>query len=73
MREFAWSAEDIWGWFYFAGELTGSDERVTDPDSGFQYWFADARDYPVPAVDFGNSVMSVQFFTKMPWVISDQP
>ncbi len=61
------------GWFYFAGELTGPDERVTDANSVFEYWFADAKHYPVPVVDFGNSVMSVQFVTKLPWIISDQP
>ena len=61
------------GWFYFAGELTGPDERVTDSNSDFQYWFADAKQYPAPAVDFGKSVMSLQFVTKLPWIISDQP
>jgi len=60
------------GWFYFAGELTGPDERVTDSNSDFQYWFADAKQYPAPAVDFGKSVMSLQFVTKLPWIISDQ-
>jgi hypothetical protein len=61
------------GWFYFAGELTHSGERMTDSDSGFQYWFADAKNLPKPAVDFGPSVLAVEFLTRLPWVIPDQP
>jgi hypothetical protein len=61
------------GWFYFAGELTAPGERLTNAASGFQYWVADGKRLPSPAVDFGKSVLAVQFFTKLPWVIAEQP
>jgi hypothetical protein len=61
------------GWFYFAGELPAPSERFTDAASSFQYWVADAKRLPRPPVDFGKSVLALQFFTKLPWVIADQP
>jgi len=61
------------GWFYFAGELTAPGERLTDADSGFQYWVASAERLPTPAADFGKSVLAVQFFTKLPWVVAERP
>ena len=61
------------GWFYFAGELTAPGERLTDADSGFQYWVANAERLPTPVADFGNRVLAVNFFTKLPWVITERP
>lgn len=61
------------GWLHFAGELVPSGARMTDPGSGFQYWFADAKNLPKPAADFGPSVLAVEFLTRLPWVIADQP
>ena len=59
------------GWFYFAGEILTAGERLTaDPITGFQYWFADAKRLPKPPVDFGEKVVSVEFYTRIPWVIS---
>jgi len=61
------------GWFYFVGEFVRAGERlVTDPVSGFQYWFVDAKQRPKPAVDFGENVLAVEFVTRIPWVISQQ-
>jgi hypothetical protein len=61
------------GWFYFAGALIKPGERMTDPRSGFQYWLTDAKGLPKPQGDFGKNVLAVQFFTRLPWVIPDQP
>ena len=61
------------GWLYFAGELVCSGERMTDTGSGFQYWFADAKGLPKPEADFGANVLAVEFWTRLPWVIPDQP
>jgi hypothetical protein len=61
------------GWFYFVGELTKPGERLTDAASDFQYWFGNAKHVPRPTVDFGESVLVVEFFTKLPWVISPEP
>ena len=61
------------GWFYFVGELIEAGERMTDAASGFQYFFTDAKRLPSPQVDFGENVLAVEFVTKLPWVISEQP
>jgi hypothetical protein len=61
------------GWFYFAGELVEPGDRLTDAGSGFQYYFADAKHLPAPAADFGQSVAAVEFYARLPWVISEQP
>jgi hypothetical protein len=61
------------GWLYFAGELVSSGERMTETDSGFQYWFADAKNLPKPVADFGPRVLGVEFLTRLPWVLPDQP
>jgi len=61
------------GWFYFAGELIEPGERMTDAGSGFQYYFVDAKHLPKPHGNFGENVMAVEFVTKLPWVIAEQP
>jgi hypothetical protein len=61
------------GWFYFVGELIEAGERMTDATSDFQYFFTDAKRLPSPEVDFGTNVLAVEFITKLPWVISEQP
>src|ERR1700722_19919205 len=61
------------GWFYFAGEIFTKGTRVTDARSGFQYWFADAKTLPSPVVDFGEKVLAIEFFTRLPWVVPEQP
>lgn len=59
------------GWFYFVGALVQPGEQLTtDSVSGLQYWFADAKRLPKPAVDFGDNVLAVKFVTRLPWVIS---
>lgn len=61
------------GWFYFAGELIEPGEPSTDSRCGFQYHFADAKRLPAPSADFGQSVAAIEFYAKLPWVISEQP
>lgn len=61
------------GWFYFVGELVEDGERMTDASSAFQYHFEDAKRLPSPAVDFGKKVLGVEFYTKLPCVIPEQP
>jgi hypothetical protein len=64
---------DPGGWFYFAGELVEAGVRLTDAGPGFQYFFTDAQRLPSATVDFGNSVLAVEFVTKLPWVIEARP
>ena len=60
------------GWFYLAGELIEAGERMTDAGPGFQYFFR--RSYrPVALADFGEEVLALEFLTRLPWVISDEP
>ncbi len=61
------------GWFYLVGELIEPGERMTDTGSGFQYYFVDAKRLPKPKANFGQTVLAVEFSTKLPWVISEQP
>jgi len=61
------------GWFYLVGELIEPGERLTDAGSGFQYYFVDAKHLPKPKTNFGQSFIAVEFSTKLPWVISEQP
>jgi len=64
------------GWFYLAGELIEPGERMTNAGPGFQYFFARrgfATRTPTPETDFGEDVLAVEFSTKLPWVISEQP
>jgi hypothetical protein len=61
------------GWFYFVGELIEPGQRMTDAGSEFQYYFADAKLLPKPKANFGHNVLAVEFTTKLPWVISEQP
>jgi hypothetical protein len=61
------------GWLYFVGELVQEGERMTDATTGFQFWIADAKGLPHPAVDFGKNVLAVEFITKLPWVIEGLP
>ncbi len=60
------------GWFYLAGELIEPGERMTDAGPGFQYFFR-ASHRPTPPGDFGEEVLALEFSTKLPWVISDEP
>ncbi|MGO9273678.1 MAG: hypothetical protein ACLQOO_26145 [Terriglobia bacterium] len=61
------------GWFYFVGELVEAGEQITDATCDFQYFFADAKHLPGAEADFGEHVLAVEFLTKVPWVIAEQP
>ena len=62
------------GWFYFAGKVIVTGERLTDdPATGFQYWFANARRLPKPPADFGEKVVALEFTTRLPSKITQQP
>ena len=58
------------GWFYFAGVLVQAGERLTDAYADFQYYFTDAKHLPKPPADFGAQIAAVEFYTKIPWVIT---
>jgi hypothetical protein len=60
------------GWFYFVGEIAEPGERNASLDI-FEFWFANAKQLPQPAVDFGDKVAAVEFITKLPWVLAKQP
>jgi hypothetical protein len=61
------------GWFYFAGEVIEMGERLTDAGSSFQYYFVDVKHLPAPDVNFGPTVAAIEFYAKVPWIISEQP
>jgi hypothetical protein len=61
------------GWFYCVGEIVSIGERLMKDASGFQYWFADAKQLPRPPVDFGEKVIAVEFTTRLPWILPRQP
>ena len=62
------------GWFYFVGEFIEPGERA---NSGlgfhFHYWFGPAKHLPKAHGDFGQKVLSLEFVTRVPWVISENP
>jgi len=60
------------GWFYFAGEVIKAGERNSTL-ANFEFWFTDARRLPKPVGDFGVRVAAVEFITRLPWVLPDQP
>jgi hypothetical protein len=60
------------GWFYLAGELIEAGERMADAGPGFQFFFR-ASHKPTLQGDFGDEVLALEFSTKLPWVISEQP
>jgi hypothetical protein len=60
------------GWFYLAGELVEAGERMTDAGVGFQYFFRRSHKQTMLA-DFGDEVLALEFSTKLPWVISEEP
>jgi hypothetical protein len=59
------------GWFYFAGVLIGLGERMTGTGSSFQHHFVDAKRLPKPKGNFGETVVAVEFVTRLPWMISE--
>jgi hypothetical protein len=60
------------GWFYLAGELIEAGERMADAGPDFQYFFRPSH-RPSPLADFGDGVLALEFSTRLPWVISDEP
>jgi hypothetical protein len=60
------------GWFYLSGELIEEGKRMTDAGPNFQYFFR-ASHRPTVQGDFGEQVLALEFSTKLPWVISQQP
>jgi hypothetical protein len=61
------------GWFYLAGELIEAGERMTDASPGFQYFFRRSHRPKTLQGDFGEEVLALEFSTKLPWKISEQP
>ena len=58
------------GWFFFVGELIEPGERLIEVD-GFQYWFQPA--FPRPPACFSGPVAAIEFATRVPWVLSEDP
>jgi len=59
------------GWFYLAGELIEAGERMADAGPGFQYFFR--LSHRPSLADFGDEVLALEFSTRLPWAISDNP
>jgi hypothetical protein len=60
------------GWFYLAGELIEAGEHLTEGGPNLQYFFR-ASHRPKALADFGEEVLALEFSTKLPWVLSEQP
>jgi hypothetical protein len=58
------------GWFYFVGELVDKGEKLISGGE-FQYWFQPA--FPRPPACFGERVAAIEFSTKIPWVLKEDP
>lgn len=58
------------GWFYFVGELVSPGEKLIS-DGEFQYWFQPS--FPPPPAGFGDRVAAIEFRTKIPWVLEEDP
>ncbi|MGA8273284.1 MAG: hypothetical protein WB919_17110 [Candidatus Sulfotelmatobacter sp.] len=59
------------GWFYLAGELVETGERMTEAGADFQYFFRRSH-RPIALADFGDAVLALEFSARLPWVISDE-
>lgn len=60
------------GWFFFAGQFVEPGEAVVRGlASGFEYWIADGRSRPAPDAEFGADILTLEFFTKLPWLLDD--
>ena len=60
------------GWFYLAGEIVEAGERLTESGAGLDYFFR-ASHRPIALADFGDEVLALEFSTKLPWVLSEEP
>jgi hypothetical protein len=60
------------GWFYFVGEVANLGER-NSALTNFEFWFVDAKRLPKPVADFSDKIAAVEFITKLPWVLPNQP
>ena len=60
----------IGGWFYFVGELVEKGEKLIS-DAEFQYWFQPS--FPRPPACFGNRLAAIEFNTKIPWALTEDP
>jgi hypothetical protein len=54
------------GWFYFAGAVIQSGERLTAAGENFHYFFRDASPSNTLAM-FGAEIATVEFQTTLPW------
>ncbi len=61
------------GWFFCVGEIVSIGERLVEDAAGFQYWFADGKQRPRPPVDFGEKILALEFTTRVPRIIRQQP
>lgn len=64
------TARPAGGWFYFVGELIEKGEKLMQAYD-FQYWFQTS--FPRPPACFSESVVTIEFATKIPWVLDESP
>lgn len=58
------------GWLFFVGELLDKGERQVS-DSTFEYWVSDVGK-PSPTGTFDGPLMTVEFTTRLPWVLAEE-
>lgn len=62
------------GWLFFSGESDPEQEdRSIQAGPDFDYRITRAADRPRPWVDFGDQVLVLDFLTKLPWVLEEEP
>jgi hypothetical protein len=54
------------GWFYLAGELIETGERLTDVAPSFQYFFRGAGIFGPLRNEFGPDVLALEFLAEEP-------
>jgi hypothetical protein len=60
------------GWLFFTGQLIEPGERHLQQD-GIEYWVAGGRSLPAPNGEFGLDLLALNFTTRVPWVLSEEP
>jgi hypothetical protein len=58
------------GWFYFVGALIERGERLMQAGD-FEYWFQPS--FPRAPACFGESVAAIEFATRLPWILHENP
>lgn len=60
------------GWLFFTGQIVEPGERQVQHD-GIEYWISGGRQLPAPNGEFGLDLLAINFTTRIPWVLDEEP